>query len=105
MTPDTQKDSDDSDESDSEVGEGYGLFDVWVLRECACEACKVEGVGAHGLRRLDVAHAFASCGVLRGNASEILSLSGEDGAAKGVDSTKGGLGVISVERRRETSRG
>ena len=29
------------------------------------------------------------CAVLRGNASEILSLSGADGAGKGVDSTKG----------------
>ena len=29
------------------------------------------------------------CAVLRGNASEILSLSGADGASKGVDSTKG----------------
>ena len=27
--------------------------------------------------------------MLRGNASEILSLSGADGASKGVDSTKG----------------
>eukprot|EP00437_Effrenium_voratum_P020444 CAMPEP_0181459640 /NCGR_PEP_ID=MMETSP1110-20121109/32929_1 /TAXON_ID=174948 /ORGANISM="Symbiodinium sp., Strain CCMP421" /LENGTH=241 /DNA_ID=CAMNT_0023584165 /DNA_START=83 /DNA_END=808 /DNA_ORIENTATION=- len=41
---------------------------------------------------------MGGCGVLRGNASEILSLSGEDGAAKGVDSTKGSDGALKAAK-------
>ncbi|CAK8987495.1 unnamed protein product [Durusdinium trenchii] len=41
---------------------------------------------------------MGGCAVLRGNASEIISLSGAEGAAKGVDSTKGSEGAVKAAK-------
>lgn len=64
------------------VSRAHALGKPWVLDPVGCGATRYRTGVAAKLAR-------AKPAVIRGNASEIMCLAGEDGAGKGVDSSKG----------------
>lgn len=93
------------------VSINIGTLDAaWIESfKCAVKACNEHQVPwvldpvAAGFTPLRTSVAtelleMGGCAVLRGNASEILSLSGADGASKGVDSTKGSDGAVKAAK-------
>eukprot|EP00435_Cladocopium_sp_Y103_P032120 s1597_g8.t1 len=93
------------------VSINIGTLDaLWIESfKCAVKACNEHQVPwvldpvAAGFTPLRTSVAtelleMGGCAVLRGNASEILSLSGADGAGKGVDSTRGSDGAVKAAK-------